>query len=106
MDYRPRRSFPSYALSNLNGNLARNRQRLARLLGEAGGNVEGLPYARPAADEGGESQANSFWLWRRGRDPTPRTPETRGGRRVAPRSPVVAANLSAERPSMARRSRG
>jgi hypothetical protein len=27
-------SFPSYALSNLSGNLARNRQRLARLLGE------------------------------------------------------------------------
>jgi Domain of unknown function (DUF3560) len=30
-------AFPSYALSNLSGNLARNRQRLARLLGEAGG---------------------------------------------------------------------
>src|SRR5262249_8713764 len=30
-------SFPSYALSNLNGNLARNRQRLARLLGVEGG---------------------------------------------------------------------
>ena len=30
-------SFPSYALSNLSGNLARNRQRLARLLDEADG---------------------------------------------------------------------
>ena len=30
-------SFPSYALSNLSGNVARNRQRLARLLGEADG---------------------------------------------------------------------
>jgi uncharacterized small protein (DUF1192 family) len=29
-------AFPGYALSNLNGNLARTRQRLARLLGEVG----------------------------------------------------------------------
>ena len=37
-------AFPSYALSNLSGNLARNRQRLARLLDEAG--------RRPAAEDG------------------------------------------------------
>jgi hypothetical protein len=38
-------AFPAYALSNLSGNLARNRQRLARLLGADG--------AGPALPEGG-----------------------------------------------------
>jgi hypothetical protein len=46
-------AFPSYALSNLNGNLARNRQRLARLLAEAGGVAEEPTGARPGLAEGG-----------------------------------------------------
>jgi Domain of unknown function (DUF3560) len=41
-------SFPSYALSNLSGNLARNRQRLARLLREAGGDAGERAGCRPA----------------------------------------------------------
>jgi uncharacterized protein DUF3560 len=46
-------AFPSYALSNLSGNLARNRQRLARLLAEAGGDAEERSGARPGLAEGG-----------------------------------------------------
>jgi hypothetical protein len=46
-------AFPSYALNNLTENLARNRQRLARLLAEAGGVDEEPTGGRRGAAEGG-----------------------------------------------------